>query len=84
MLLSLHIRSSQEVYWKQMKLRSPNITENKIWESLKWKVWEFGNEGLMRVWWNRRNESEEREWEKRNEKNKMRVCSNFEFFGNSV
>ena len=53
--------------------------------SLEWKVWEFGNEGLMRVWSNRRNESEEREWgEKRNERNKMRVCSNSEFFGNSV
>ena len=41
-----------------------NVTENKTWESLKWEIWEFGNEGLMRVWSNARNESER---EKRNE-----------------
>ena len=56
-----------------MKLQSPNVAENKMWESLEWKFWEFGNE------------SEEREWrEKRNERNKMRVYSNSEFVGNSV
>ena len=44
-----------------------NVTENKTWESLKWKCWEFGNESLMRVWSNGRNESEKREWEKINE-----------------
>ena len=61
-----------------------NVTENKTWESFKWEVLEFGNESLMRVWSNGRNESEKREWEKRNERNQMRVCSNSEFLGNSV
>ena len=61
-----------------------NVTENKTRESLEWEVWEFGNENLMRVWSNQRNESEKREWEKRNERNKMRVCSNSEFLGNLV
>ena len=54
-------------------------TENKTWESLEWEVWEFENESLMRVWSNGRNQRE-----KRNERNKMRVCSNSEFLGNSV
>ena len=44
-----------------------NVPENKTWESLKWDVWEFGNESLMRVWSKGRNESEKGEWEKRNE-----------------
>ena len=44
-----------------------NVT--KTWESLEWEVWEFCNEGLIWVWSNQRNESEEREWEKRNERN---------------
>ena len=64
-----------------------NVTENKTRESLEWEVWEFGNENLMRVWSNQRNESEKRVWEKRyesKERNKMRVCSNSEFLGNSV
>ena len=29
MLLSLHTRSSREVYWKETKLRSLDVTENK-------------------------------------------------------
>ena len=56
-----------------------DVTENKTWESLEWEVWEFENESLMRVWSNGRNQRE-----KRNERNKMRVCSNSEFLGNSV
>ena len=44
-----------------------NVTKNKTWESLEWEVWGFGNESLMRVWSNGRNESEKREWEKTNE-----------------
>ena len=44
-----------------------NVTENKAGESLKWEVWEFVIESLMKVWLNRRNESKNREWEKRNE-----------------
>ena len=31
-----------------MKLQSPNIAENKMWESLEWKFWEFGNESEER------------------------------------
>ena len=61
-----------------------NITEKKSWGNLEWKVWELGNESLMRVWSYGRSQIENREWEKRNEKNKMRVCSNSEFLGNSV
>ena len=38
----------------------------------------------MRAWSNGRNESEKREREKRNERNKMRVYSNSEFLGNLV
>ena len=68
-------RQSQEAF---------NVTEIKTWESSKWEGWEFGNEGLMRVWSNQRNESEKTEWDKRNERNKTRVCSNCEFLGNSV
>ena len=33
---------------------------------MKWEVWEFGNESLMRVWLNGGNESKKRKWEKRN------------------
>ena len=61
-----------------------NVTESKTWESSKWEVWEFGNESLMRAWSNQRNESEKRKWEKRNERNKMRVCSNSELLGNII
>ena len=61
-----------------------DITENKTWENLQWEVKEFGNESLMRVSSNGRNQSENREWEKRNEKNKMRVSSNSESLGNSA
>ena len=62
-----------------------NVTENKTWESSKWEVSEFGNESLIRAWSNQRTESEKkREWEKRNERNKMRVRSNSEFLGNLV
>ena len=60
------------------------MTENKTWESLEWEAWEFGNESLMRVWSNGWNKSEKRGWEKRKERNKMRVCSHFGFLGNSV
>ena len=76
--------SSREVYWNQTKQRAFNVTEKKTWESLKWEVWEFGNESLMRAWSNQRNESEKRKWEKRNERNKMRVCSNSELLGNII
>ena len=38
----------------------------------------------MRVWSNQRHESEKRELEKRNERNKMRVCSNSVFLGDSI
>ena len=38
----------------------------------------------MRVWSNGRNQSENRECEKRNEKKKMRVSSDSESLGNSV
>ena len=41
-----------------------NVTENKTWESLKWKIWEFGNENLMRVKW------EKWEWKERMRENK--------------
>ena len=56
----------------------------KTWESSKWEGWEFGHKGLMRVWSNQRNECEKKEWEKRNERSKMRVCLNCDFLGNSV
>ena len=59
-------------------------TENKTWESLEWEVWEFGNESLMRVWSNGKNENEKKEWQKRNERNKIRVSTNSEFLVNSV
>ena len=84
MLLSLHIKSSREVTGIRRSNEAFNVTENKTWESSRWEVWEFGNESFMRAWSNQRNESEKREWEKRNERNKMRVCSNSEFLGNSV
>ena len=33
---------------------------------MKWEVSEIGSKSLTRVWPNQRNESEKREWEKRN------------------
>ena len=44
-----------------------NVIENKTWESLEWEVWEFGNESLMRVWSNGRNQYEKREKGKQHE-----------------
>ena len=84
MLLSLYIRSSWEVTGIRRSNEAFNVTENKIWESSRSEVWEFGNESLMRAWSNQRNESEKREWEKTNDRNKMRVCSNSEFLGNLI
>ena len=69
---------------KRGNYKAFNVTENKAWDSLEWEVWKFGNESLMRVWSNERNKSEKREWEKRNDRNKLRVCSNSEFHGNPV
>ena len=80
MLLSLHNKSLLETDEADEAF---NVTENKTRVSLKWEVWELENESFMKVWSNGRNESEKREWDKRNERKEMIVWSNSEFLANN-
>ena len=64
MLLLCTLEAVEKFTGNKRSYEALNVTENKTRQSLEWEAREFGNEGLIRVWSNGRNESEKREWEK--------------------